>query len=112
MTDKSSKTLFDAANPPPTSRSPDYRVTYANNARLRMTNSDIQITFCQLMDSQAVGVPKVQIEEQSAIVMSPVQAKALNIALTRVIADYENKFGEIKILENAVAISDQLKKSN
>ena len=67
--------------------------TYANLAIITHSNAEFVIDFVRLMP----GVPKARVK--SRIIMSPLHAKRLLLALGDNLAKFEETFGEIDIQE-------------
>lgn len=86
---------FDESNQPDVIRSADYRIVYSNNVRLRMSENDIQLTFALLVDVIEGKTPKFALEEKTAVIVTPKQAKVLAESLAQAISEYEKSFGAI-----------------
>lgn len=67
--------------------------TYTNLAIITHSNAEFVIDFVRLMP----GVPKARVK--SRVIMSPLHAKRLLMALSDNLAKYEEAFGEIDIHE-------------
>jgi len=67
--------------------------TYANMAMLTHSPSEVVIDFVRMMP----GLQKAKV--QSRIIMTPQNAKALSMALQDNIKKFEDKFGEIKLVQ-------------
>ena len=67
--------------------------TYTNLAIITHSNAEFVIDFVRLMP----GVPKARVK--SRVIMSPLHAKRLLMALGDNLAKYEDAFGEIDIHE-------------
>lgn len=68
---------------------------YANHAQLSLTLWDIAMHF-----GTVVGLnrehSKLQVHRKVSVVLSPEQAKALQMALANVIEKYESRFGKVR----------------
>jgi len=73
---------------------PDYREVYANSVQIRVSVWDFQLVF-GLAASDAPD--QVTIRNQSAIFLSPQQAKALWNVLGQNLAQYEQAFGVLNL---------------
>jgi hypothetical protein len=80
----------------PTTRSPDFKVIYANNVNIGMSPWDIQMTFGKITSGNTI-------EHQITVVISPQWAKALAGVYQRVVADYESQFGKVALPEQLLA---------
>ena len=69
----------------------DLQPTYANFAIINHAYNEIIIDFAHVLGN----VPKTRV--QSRIVMSPYHAKLLMNAMATNIANYEKRFGEVKL---------------
>jgi hypothetical protein len=84
-------------NPQPDFRlthSQNYREEYANSVQVRVSVWDFCIYFGKLKQ-QTEEI--VEVENQSAVYLSPQQAKALYKILEQNVINYEQAFGEIKL---------------
>jgi len=97
------------ATGPGVTRSPNFRQIYANVCRTAFSNWDIQLTF-SLGTNDASGAGLV--EEQATVFMSPTQAKAVAGILVQAVLQFEEKFGEIKLDDQAQAALEQLPTAN
>ncbi|MCA9993211.1 MAG: DUF3467 domain-containing protein [Ardenticatenaceae bacterium] len=95
-------------NPPPPGQQriaiefpKDLNGIYANVAFITHTPTEIVLDFVQLLPH----VPKGRVV--SRVVMSPVRAKMLQIALAQNLANYEKQFGEIRLTQQP-NLADQL----
>lgn len=75
-------------------QTPDYREVYANSVQIRVSVWDFQLVF-GLAASDAPD--QVTIRNQSAIFLSPQQAKALWNVLGQNLAQYEQAFGVLNL---------------
>jgi hypothetical protein len=76
------------------SQSPDFRETYANSVQVRVSVWDFQLFF-GLASSDAPD--QVSIRNNTAVFLSPQQAKALFNLLGQNLAQYEQAFGELNL---------------
>jgi hypothetical protein len=98
------------ANPTAIHRPADYRVYYSNLSRLRLTNADIQIFFGLAIDSPP-GTATIVNEEALSVVLTPVNAKLLLLALSSALAAYEVQFGPIPIPQDAAQKAEEIRKA-
>jgi hypothetical protein len=75
-------------------QSPDYREIYANSVQVRVSVWDFQLFF-GLASSDAPD--EVAIRNNTAVFLSPQQAKALFNLLGQNLAQYEQAFGELNL---------------
>ena len=75
-------------------QTPDYRETYANSVQVRVSVWDFQLVFGL---AQSESPEQVTIRNQSAIFLSPQQAKALWNVLGQNLAQYEQAFGTLNL---------------
>lgn len=75
-------------------QAPDYREIYANSVQVRVSVWDFQLVF-GLASSDSPD--KVTIKNQSAVFLSPQQAKALLNVLGQNVAQYEQAFGTLNL---------------
>lgn len=75
-------------------QTPDYRESYANSVQVRVSVWDFQLVFGL---ASAESPDQVTIRNQSAIFLSPQQAKALWNVLGQNIAQYEQAFGTLNL---------------
>jgi hypothetical protein len=75
-------------------QAPDYREIYANSVQVRVSVWDFQLVF-GLASSDSPD--KVTIKNQSAVFLSPQQAKALLNVLGQNLAQYEQAFGTLSL---------------
>lgn len=103
--------LVTQANPTPEVRRPaDYRVHYANQNRVRITQSDIQLFFGQLVDHPPGTAQQVN-EESVSVIVSPANAKLLVMALSSALAAYEAQFGEIQVPQASLQRAEEIRKA-
>jgi hypothetical protein len=79
----------------------DLKAVYANAALISHSPAEIVIDFAQVLPRTPKGAVL------SRIVMSPLHAKLLQIALAQNIGNYERQFGEIR-LPKQQTLADQL----
>ena len=79
----------------------DLEAHYANLAFITHTPAEVVLDFAQYLPR----MPKGQV--MARIVMSPVHAKLLQMALAQNISNYERQFGEIRI-PNRPNLADEL----
>jgi flagellar protein FlaG len=75
-------------------QTPDYRETYANSVQVRVSVWDFQLVFGL---AQSESPEQVTIRNQTAIFLSPQQAKALWNVLGQNLAQYEQAFGTLNL---------------
>jgi hypothetical protein len=75
-------------------QTPDYRETYANSVQVRVSVWDFQLIF-GLAASNAPD--QITIRNNSAVYLSPQQAKALWNMLGQNLAQYERAFGALNL---------------
>jgi hypothetical protein len=78
----------------------DLDAVYANIAFIANSPAEIVIDFAQMLPRSNKG------KVMSRVVMSPMHAKLLQLALTQNVANYEKQFGEIRIPRRP-SIADQ-----
>ena len=79
----------------------ELKAVYANVAFISHTPAEMVIDFAQVLPRMKKG------QVMSRIIMSPIHAKMLQLALSQNIAKYEGQFGEIR-LPNQPSLADQL----
>ncbi len=79
----------------------DLKAVYANVAFISHTPAEMVLDFAQVLPRMPRGTVL------SRVVMSPMHAKLLQIALSQNIANYERQFGEIR-LPQQISLADQL----
>jgi hypothetical protein len=92
--------------PPTVRRAPDYKVYYANQSRMRMSNSDFQLFFGMLVDEP--GSESLFNDEMLSVLLAPSHAKLVAQGLTAAIEAYELQFGEIKLPADSVKLSQTI----
>jgi hypothetical protein len=75
-------------------RSPHYRSLYANNTSVGVSTFDFSLVFGEIVGATE---GKLQVEEHTKIIMSPLHAKVLAQVFMDNVAAYEKQFGEIKL---------------
>jgi hypothetical protein len=73
---------------------------YANSAQLEVTPWDFTLIFGEIQ-RYGPSPSEARIEQQVAVVMSPQHAKALLGILSGNVAEYEQRVGEIRLLQQA-----------
>ncbi len=91
-------------------RTADYRVYYANQNRIRVTNADVQLFFGQLVDDPPGSATHIN-EESVAVIIGPAGAKLLALALATAVASYEQQFGEIQVPGDALQKAEETRKA-
>jgi len=91
-------------NPPPQAviklvETPEYREHYANSVQIRVNLWDFFVQFGKIHQQKP---NEVTIRNFQGIYLSRQQAKALLLALSQNISQYEGAFGEIKIDPKAI----------
>lgn len=79
----------------------ELKAVYANAALISHSPAEIIIDFAQVLPRTPKGAV------MSRIVMSPMHAKLLQLALAQNIANYERQFGEIRLPQQKT-LADQL----
>ncbi|MFN2224592.1 MAG: DUF3467 domain-containing protein [Chloroflexota bacterium] len=79
----------------------DLNAVYANAALISHSPAEIVLDFAQVLPRTPKGTVL------SRIIMSPVHAKLLQMALAQNIANYERQFGEIRLPQHKT-LADQL----
>jgi hypothetical protein len=69
----------------------DLKAVYANMAFISQTPVEVVLDFAQVLPRTPRG------NVVSRVIMSPMHAKILQIALTQTITAYERQFGEIRV---------------
>jgi hypothetical protein len=72
------------------------RSTYANVSTVTGTREEIMLLF-GVHQAWQRGVKDVRVQLQERIILSPYGAKRLNMLLSRMIRDYENRYGPLPI---------------
>jgi hypothetical protein len=85
-------------------RGPEYRVVFANQSRMRISNTEVALTF-GFSDEVPGSGPFVQ--ELVTLVLTPQHAKLVGVSLMETIRLYEEKFGPISTEVSAVPPLDQ-----
>ncbi len=78
----------------------DLNPVYANVAFISHSLAEMVIDFAQVLPRSPRG------SVQSRIVMTPMHAKMLQLALTQNLANYESKYGEIRMPQRGSALAD------
>jgi Protein of unknown function (DUF3467) len=87
------------ATSPTVVRAPDHRYLYANHVRLSLSPYDITLDVGHVI---ALSSGETTVEESLTLVMSPVEAKAVALMLSRVVEQYEANVGAIPAVERLV----------
>jgi hypothetical protein len=99
-------------NPPPAEPAPkeqkritvelprDLKPVYANMAFISQTPVEMVLDFAQVLPRTPRGAVV------SRVIMSPVHAKVLQLALAQSIAGYERQFGEIRVPHQRPNLAD------
>jgi len=74
-------------------QSPAFVRTYANNAQLEVSNWDFRLIFGEVTGREG---ETLCVEQRVAVAMSPQHTKALLELLTRHVAAYEERVGQIR----------------
>lgn len=78
----------------------DLQAVYANVALISHTPVEIVIDFAQVLPRMHRG------KVQSRVIMTPMHAKMLQMALAQNIKNYEKQFGEIRLPSRANPLAD------
>jgi hypothetical protein len=70
---------------------------YANMSNVSWTVDDLRITFGSLISESISGKDDFKILEQGSVVIPWRQAKNLSVTLSRIVADYERRNGDIGV---------------
>lgn len=101
--------MSEPQSPEPTPQEPkrisvelprDLQAVYANMAFMSQTPVEIILDFAQVLPRTPRGTVV------SRIIMSPVNAKMLHLALAQTIATYERQFGEIRVSRQGPNLAD------
>lgn len=79
----------------------ELEAVYANIALISHTPAEMVIDFAQVLPRMPKGTVKAR------VIMSPMHAKMLQIALAQNVANFERQFGEIKI-PRGPSLADEL----
>ncbi len=80
----------------------DLKPVYANVALISHAPAEMVIEFAQVLPR----IPHGTI--QARVIMTPMHAKMLHMALTQNLANYERKFGEIRLPRHGSHLADSL----
>ena len=83
----------------------DLKPVYANVALISHAPAEMVIEFAQVLPR----IPHGTI--QARVIMSPMHAKMLQMALTRNLANYEQKFGEIRLPQPGSSLANNFFRS-
>ncbi len=78
----------------------DLEPVYANIAFISHSLAEMVIDFAQVLPRSPRG------SVQSRIIMTPMHAKMLQLALTQNLANYESKYGEIRLPQRGSALAN------
>ena len=78
----------------------DLTPVYANVAFISHSLAELVIDFAQVLPRSPRGTV------QARIVMTPMHAKMLQMALTHNLANYEKQFGEIRLPQSGAALAN------
>ncbi len=78
----------------------DLTPVYANVAFISHSLAELVIDFAQVLPRSPRG------SIQARIVMTPMHAKMLQMALTQNLANYERQFGEIRLPQSGAALAN------
>ncbi|MEP5566517.1 MAG: DUF3467 domain-containing protein [Halioglobus sp.] len=71
--------------------------SYANVVNANSTREEVSVFFGTNQSLSGAESKELTVELDNRIVLNPYAAKRLSILLGRVVADYENKFGELNL---------------
>lgn len=78
----------------------DLQAVYANVALISHTPAEFMIDFAQVLPRSPRG------KVQARVIMTPMHAKMLHMALAQNIANYERQFGEIRLPQRGSRLAD------
>jgi len=78
----------------------DLKPVYANVAMISHAPAELIIEFAQVLPRMPNGTI------QARVIMTPMHAKMLHLALARNLANYEQKFGEIRLPQPGSPLAD------
>jgi hypothetical protein len=84
----------------------DLQPVYANVALISHAPAEMVIEFAQVLPR----IPHGTI--QARVIMTPMHAKMLHMALARNLANYEKKFGEIRLPQPGSSLADNFFRSS
>lgn len=76
------------------------RAVYANVALISHTPAEVMIDFAQVLPRSPRG------SVEARVIMTPMHAKMLHLALAQNIANYERQFGEIRLPQRSSTLAD------
>jgi hypothetical protein len=76
------------------------QAVYANVAFISLTPAELVLDFAQVLPRSPRG------SLQARVIMTPMHAKMLHMALAQNIANYERQFGEIRLPQRGAALAD------
>jgi hypothetical protein len=68
--------------------------SYANVCNVSSTRSEVVLVF-GINEAWERGQPEIKVELSNRIILSPVAAKQLSDLLSRVVGEYETRFGQL-----------------
>lgn len=71
--------------------------SYANVVNANSTREEVSVFFGTNQSWNSTDTKELTVELDNRIVLNPYAAKRLSILLSRVVADYESKHGEMKL---------------
>ena len=80
----------------------DLQAVYANVALITHAPSELIIDFAQVLPRGPHG------NVMARVIMTPMHAKMLQLALAQNLANYERKFGEIQLPQTGSTLADNL----
>ena len=80
----------------------DLKPVYANVAFISHTLAEMVIDFAQILPRSPRG------SIQARVIMTPMHAKMLQMALAQNVANYERQFGEIRLPQHGSALANSL----
>ena len=97
----------------PLSRSPNYKIIFANASRLRVGQTDLALTFGYTDAIPVAGTPMHSTsmdftEDLATIVLTPHHAKLLALSLQGGVNAYEQEYGKIDISPKPAVSVDKI----
>ncbi len=84
----------------------DMTNTYANVCNVSSTREEMTLLF-GTNQTWHTGQSEVTVQLTNRIILNPYAAKRLSMLLTNVVAEYEKRFGELKIETGSTGARDQ-----
>lgn len=78
----------------------DLQAVYSNVAFISLTPAELVLDFAQVLPRSPRG------SLQARVIMTPMHAKMLHMALAQNIVNYERQFGEIRLPQRGAALAD------